>query len=239
MRDTSASSILIVSRFKRNQMTHWLIMLICALFASASARGEATRCPHANMVIHSADREENNAACETANNALDFLAAQGLDTTASVEIHLSTALPPPCSENSFGCYDHPKRRINMLVMSECLMRREWAEVPVSRALCHSFLAHEVGHAVAAANFLIPAPSVMAQEYLAYVTMFSTIPQRDREQLLSRLPGQGFDSTTQMSLIYYLLNPSRFGAEVYRHFLKLVDGRVFFKEILMGRTLNQD
>lgn len=214
-------------------------MLAFALFASVSAKGETTRCPHSNVMVHLADLNDNKTACETANSALDFLAVHGLNTTGSVEVYLVKELPPPCSQLSFGCYDQFNRRINMLVMSECLRRLTWVKVPVNRALCDGFLAHEVGHAVAAVNFLIPAPSVLAQEYFAAVTMFSTMPQKDREQLLNELPGQGFDSTTQMSLTYYLFNPSQFGAEVYRHFLNLDDGRVFFKEILIGKALNHD
>jgi len=65
-------------------------------------------------------------------------------------------------------------------------------------------------------------------------MFATMPPGQRERMLTRFPGQGFDSVDQMSVTYYLINPLRFGAEAYRHFLKLDNGKAFLKDMLSGR-----
>jgi hypothetical protein len=220
-------------------MTRWLAIFIFSLIASDFAHGDEWRCPHSNVVVHSTDRGDADAACEAASNALDFLAEQGLDTTGAVEVHLVSKLPMHCLGPSFGCYDHPNRRIYMLAFSACLKLRAWEELPLNRTLCKSLLTHEVAHAVAAANFSVPKPSLLAHEYLAYVTMLATMPSNQRERLLEQFPGQGFDSAAQMSVTFYLLNPLRFGTEAYRHFLKSSNGKAFIKEVLSGRVLSDE
>jgi len=217
-------------------MTRWLAIFIFALIAVDLAHGDEWRCPHSNVVIHLADRGDAEAACGSARNALDFLAANGLDTTGAVEVHLVSELPMSCLRSNFGCYDHPNRRIYMLIFSECLKLETWAELPLNSMLCNSLLTHEVAHAVAAANFLVPKPSILAHEYVAYVTMLATMPLKQRERVLGQFPGQGFDSADQMSTTFYLLNPFQFGVNAYRHFLKPGKGKVFLNDVLSGRVL---
>ena len=211
-------------------------IFIGALIAADFAHGDELRCPDSNVVVHSADRGDADAACEAAGEALGFLAAQGLDTTGAVEVHLVNKLPDMAGLSAFGCYDHPDRRVYMLVFSECLKQGTWSELPLDRTLFKSLLTHEVAHAVAAANFSVPKPGMLAHEYLAYVTMLATMPLRQRERMLGRFPGQGFDSPDQMSATFYLIDPFRFGAEAYRHFLKPGNGKAFIKEVLSGRVL---
>jgi hypothetical protein len=217
-------------------MTRWLAICIFALIAVDLAHGDEWRCPHSNVVIHLADRGDADAACGSARNALDFLAANGLDTTGAVEVHLVSELPMSCLRSNFGCYDHPNWRIYMLIFSECLKLKTWAELPLNSTLCNSLLTHEVAHAVAAANFLVPKPSMLAHEYVAYVTMLATMPSNQRERVLEQFPGEGFDSANQMSVTFYLLNPFQFGINAYRHFLKPGNGKVFLKDLLSGRVL---
>lgn len=220
-------------------MKHWLAIFIYALIASDFVHGDEWKCPQFNVVVHSTDSDDADAACEAARKALEFLATQGLDTTGSIEVRLVTALPMPCLQSGFGCYDQPNRRINMLIISECLKMRTWVELPLNPDLCESFLTHEVAHVVAAANFTAPKPSTLAQEYVANVTMVSTMSPRQRERLLEQLPGRGFDSADQMSTTYYQIDPARFSAEVYRHFIKPGNGKVFLQNVLSGMALNNE
>lgn len=124
----------------------------------------------------------------------------------------------------------------MLAFSECMKLRTWVELPLTRTLCKSLVTHEVAHAVAESNFSIPRPSMLAQEYFASVTMFATMPLKQREHILKQFPGRGFDTVDQMSTTFYLLNPAMFGAYAYRHFLKVSNGKVFLKRVLSGQIL---
>ena len=79
----------------------------------------------------------------------------------------------------------------------------------------SLVTHEVAHAVASCNFAIPEPPIQAQEYVAYVAMFSMMNPNLRERVLAENPGAGFDSQLEMNEIVYLFDPMRFGVEAYR------------------------
>lgn len=212
-----------------------VVAFLCVLLASGFATAAEFQCPHHNVVIYAADSSDVDYVCEAAGEAIGFLAENDFNTSRVVEVHLVKKLPAEASASSYGCYDHPHRRVYMLPYLDCLERGPWASLPMDPELYKSLLAHEVAHAVAAANFAIARPSMLAHEYLAYVTMFEIMAPDEREQLLNRLPGSGFDSVDQMSVTYYLMDPLRFGAESYRHFLKLEDQKNFLKEVLSGRV----
>lgn len=193
-------------------------------------------CIRSNVIVHSKDRDDADSACEAAIDAFDFLAQQGLETSMSVHVHLLSKLNSPCLEESFGCYDHTKLRIEILNLSECIKRRTWGSLPVSRRLCKSLLTHEVAHAVAASNFSMSRPNMLAQEYLAFVTMFATMPPKQRDSILEQFPGEGFDSVDQMSTAFYLMNPALFGLRSYQHFIKVHNKKAFLKAVLSGQIL---
>ena len=112
----------------------------------------------------------------------------------------------------------------------------WFNVPISRRLYRSLVAHEVAHAVAACNFTIPQPSIQAQEYIVYVTMFAAMEPELRACVLWQFPGEGDEGDWQMSTALYLLDPLRFGVQAYRHLSIPANGRDYLHAILAGHAL---
>ena len=208
---------------------------LCVLGATGFALAREVSCPHTNVTVISADDHDVGIACEAAREAVGFFAANSLDTSAPVKVRLVRELPDVAGSSSYGCYDHRSRTVCMLHFPECLERGPWANLAIDRTLYRSLLTHEVAHALADMNFTVQRPSALAHEYLAYVTMFATMPAGERERVLEQFPGTGFDSVNQMSVTYYLMNPLRFGAEAYRHFLKVGDQKTFLKNVLSGRV----
>lgn len=51
-----------------------------------------------------------------------------------------------------------------------------------------------------------------------------------------IAGEGYEGDWQMSTTIYLLDPVRFGAQAYRHFLKPGNRRDHLHAILAGRAL---
>ena len=199
----------------------------------------AWRCPQSAVTVHASDPAMAPAACEAAATALDFLQAQGLTTADPVEVHLMPQLPAPCVEHSFGCYEHALRRINMLTASACLAVKTLDGLALDPAVCNSLLAHEVAHAVAADNFTVHRPSLLAQEYVANVTMIASLPPAQRERLLALWHEAAFESADQISTTYYLMQPSRFSVKAYRHFMLQDDRPAFIQKVLTGELLGQD
>lgn len=124
----------------------------------------------------------------------------------------------------------------MLPYTEFRKQKTWFSVPIDRDLYRSFAAHETAHAVVASCFAIPRPTIQAKEYVAYVAMFATMSASLRARVLRAFPGNGFASEDQITAIFYMFDPMRFGAESYRHYMKSENGATFLQSVLAGKVL---
>ena len=198
---------------------------------------EGWRCAGTGLTVHGSDRTEVQGACDGAVDAARFLASLGLDTSTPGEIRLVKALPAiQGGAAAYGCKVKADDRIYVLNLSECRKLPLAADVPVDAAVHRGLVAHEVGHHIAAANFKVARPTIVAHEYIAYVTMFAALEPAARERLLARFPGEGFESAREIGLTVYLLDPNRFGAQAYRHFHRPGNGASFVEQVLSGHAL---
>jgi hypothetical protein len=222
--------------------------LVCTLAAPVYAESTGARtpaaarsvaemsCPNGNVTVFAQDREDARVACQGAADALRFLASQGLDVGEAIVIDVVEILPDTAEPLALGCYLDRERRVAVLAYAEARRRETWFGIPLDRSLYRSLVAHEVAHAVAACNFKPAQPSIQAHEYVAYVTMFATMAPGQREAVFARYPGDGYDDDAQMSSTIYLLDPLRFGVEVYRHFSRSENGRGYLQRVLEGKAL---
>ena len=221
---------------RRSAGRRWRCLLGGALLGLISVQAEETRCSADNIVVHSPEPEGARGICESARDAVAFLRDAGLDTSARIEIHVVDRLPAGVEPSAAGCYVHPERRVYLLSWAGFEALRGQAVTPLQY---RSLIAHEVAHAVAGCNFAVPKPTTAAQEYIAYVAMFSTMPAEARGRALEAFPGNGFDSEQQITTTLYLLAPQWFGAEAYRHYLKPGNGQAFLRKILAGEALGEE
>lgn len=217
-------------------MRHAAASLALALFGVTGAAQE--RCPSADAVVHASEPADLRAGCEGAAAAVKFLAANGFDTAQPLEIHFVEAMPESIPGPTLGCYVRAKRRIYMLNGSRCIGRVLSHGVVVDADLHTSLVAHEVAHWIAGRNFLA-RPSTVAQEYIAYVTMYESMKPGTRDRVMAQVPGSGFESEREITLTVYLLDPVRFGAQAYRHYLKPGKGAAFLGRVLKGQSLAAD
>lgn len=173
--------------------------------------------------------------CRGVLNSISFLASKGLSKESSFSIEATTALPERVGQSAAGCFLADRNRAYVLTYSEFKKKRTWFGVPVSRELYQSLSGHEAAHAIAACHFALSDPSIQAKEYIAYVTMFSTMPKKLRSEALRFLPGTGFSDVSRVSSFVYQFDPMQFGANSYRHFLSLSDGTAFLNDVLSGKV----
>jgi hypothetical protein len=216
-----------------------LVFLLGVNAGGPAAAAQYIACPGIDAHVEAGDSRDTEAGCRGAADAVAFLARHGLRTAVRIEIRFVDRLPAPASALAHGCYVPTEQRIYMLRFSACRALASHAGVPVDRALHRGLVAHEVAHRIAAANFAVPKPTVVAQEYIAYVTMIATMAPAARARLLERLPGSGFDSERQINATYYGFDPNRFGAEAYRHYLRPANGPAFIARVLAGQALTDD
>jgi hypothetical protein len=190
--------------------------------------------------IHSLEKEDAEAGCQGAADAVAFLAAFKLDTTAPVSVRILERLPDGLvSPTALGCEVRAERRVYMLTLTACRKQGLAPDLPVDRALYRSLIAHEVAHHLAAANFKVETPSLVAHEYIAYVTMFATMAPGQRDTILAHYPGEVWDNERGFNVTVYMMAPHFFGAQAYRHFMRLEDRQAFLERVLSGSALADD
>jgi hypothetical protein len=208
-----------------------------AVLSVPAAEADETLCQGMNVSVHALDAKDTETGCKGAADAVAFLAAQGFDATARVEIRFVDTIPGGLADAPwFGCYAKAEQRVYVLTFFASQTLRLAVDLPMDRAVHRSLVAHEVAHRIAASNFKLEKPTVVANEYIAYVTMFATIAADQRDHILARFPGHGFDTERQINLTMYLLSPQHFGAQAYRHFMRAENGQSFLQRVLAGRAL---
>ena len=216
---------------------------ICQYYSSENfpndrSLANETWCSELDVVVHSKDHEDALIACEGARDAIVFLKSHGLDVTGAIIIELLTELPAVVGGSAAGFCIESERRVLILAYSEFKKFETWFGVPVDRLLYRNAVSHEVAHVVASFNFTIPKPSILAKEYVAYITQFSTMEQELRDRVLSHFTGTAFEGDWQISTTLYMFDPMNFGIRAYLQFIKLIDGNEYLHSILNGETLSK-
>jgi len=213
------------------------LALFTALAFSATSPNAAQFACAENLRIH-CDRQTDvtEAVCDGAKAATAFLRNAGFDTSRSVTIKIVEYLPVSVDPNAIACYVHSERCVYLLAPATPLPPTGVTTGALRALRYRSRAAHEMAHAIAADNFRVQRPTIQAHEYIAYVTMFATMPEAARVRMLDGLPGEGFDNDQQISATLFLLAPNWFGAEAYRHYRSLDYGPAFLRRVLSGEAL---
>lgn len=194
-------------------------------------------CTAPNLQIVATSEDDAKAVCEGASRALWFLDEHGLNLREPVLVIVDHKLPESQSGSAAGVYLSASRQIHMLSFNAFQAFETWFHTPISRETYISLAAHEISHAITDSHFRVDKPSVHAREYLAYVTLFATMPTALREQMLLALPGSTPQDEVRLSLMVYLMDPMFFAAQSYRHFMSLSHPAQlnFLHAVLSGRV----
>lgn len=167
--------------------------------------------------------------------ARDFFAAHGFPMQRPIRIRLLSEAVEN-SANHIGIYDARAAQVELFDLPR-VRRATRANSPfgvaMDEALYVSFVVHEVAHAIADQHFVPDRPRLLAHEYIAYATQLSSIDEQLRTRILSRYPVQGFANLSELSSIYYGLDPNRFGVKAYLHFRDAPDRRQLLHGLLSG------
>lgn len=210
-----------------------------AFIGSVPAQAAGTpppRCPGSAIAVVGAVAADFQDICQGVGAARTFLAGLGLADEPVLTVEVTKTLPEEAGATAVGCYLQHRNRAYLKPYAAFRQEGTWFGVPVSRALYRALATHETAHAVAACHFRAPQPSIQAKEYVAYVTMFATMPAALRSRALKAMPGTGFADIGRVSSFVYLFDPMLFGANAYRHFLTLQDPAGFLRQVMAGEVL---
>ena len=217
-----------------------LTAFTCISAASQPQHSASSRpCPRSDVRVYAADARDVRDGCRGARAALEFLKPHTSKPIKNLTIEVHENLPAAASPTAVGAYLKECSCSMFVPYASFREQKTWFNLPVSRDLYRSLATHEAAHAVADHIFEIPSPTILAKEYVAYVTMFATMDPVLRARVLRALPGTGFASEDHISLVFYMFDPMRFGAESYRHYLKPENGAAFLQFVFAGKALSID
>jgi hypothetical protein len=210
------------------------MMLLSAVTTVAAGEHQ---CSDSVVVIHEHRLDVLTSVCDGAEAAVKFLRDAGFGVGEPITIEIVDRLPNEVVGHAVACYVDPEHRVYLLPPSRTGGLGRASVSSVDQFPYGSRVAHEVAHAIAAMNFDVSRPTMQAHEYIAYVTMFATMSTEVRSQVLGMLPGRGFETADQINATLFLLAPTWFGAEAFRHYRSLGDdGPGFLQRILKGQVL---
>ncbi|MBX3589632.1 MAG: hypothetical protein KF755_01865 [Burkholderiaceae bacterium] len=216
------------------------LLAVLAAFAVPAA-GRAMRCPGEPVATSGWSVPESERICAAAARALAFVRAAGQSPPASIEIRPLERRRRGDAAQPLGQYDAGSGVV-MLARYEAAVAASRAHapafgLPMSAELWDSFVAHEIAHAVAGANFTAaPARRAAAGEYFAAIVQLSTMPQALRRSILERYDTAAFGDAGEVTMLLYEMDPAVFAVKSYRHYVALGGGGPAFLAMLMREGL---
>lgn len=211
-----------------------MLVLLLSLASSSANSSELLTCSAPGVNVYSDQAKDGDLACQAVGSTLAFMQSIGfhVDTRFTIEL-VDHPLRLHGSEVT-GTYDSRHLYIKVPNFSQA-QRVAGRHLPFGMFMSHeiwqSFIAHEVAHAVAQANFQLAKPSIAAHEYIAYVVQLATLPKDTREDLLERFDNSPFRHERQINRVFLELDPEVFAVKAYRHYLAQPDPSVFFQRLL--------
>ena len=206
-----------------------------AAVAGEAATAGKTRCEGTRVGVHGGGRVDAVLICAGARDAFGFFEERRLNTAVDVDVEITKELPQKVAASAVGCYHPERKRVYVLPYAEFARRGDWFGVPIEPAMYRSLASHEIAHAVAACNFRDEQPSLAAVEYVGYVVMLSVMQPDLRSRVMAQNPGEGYDADLQINSTVYLMAPTRFAVESYRHFLRPENGTRYLRDVLAGKV----
>lgn len=211
--------------------------LVGVLSASGTLRAEDFVCAENGGHIIGRNSEDLRDACRAVVAISGFFKRTGLDAALNTEIRLvDDANEKILDGNEFGRFDGTKRQILILDFDSIVVRSKHAEPGLGRITTRdhwrSFIAHELAHAAVHAGCEMTCPSRAIHEYVAAVAQIDSLPESIRTALLRNYPDvDAFAQESEITEIYYALNPHYFAVKSYKHFRQLADAPAFFRRAL--------
>lgn len=104
---------------------------------------------------------------------------------------------------------------------------------MSPAIWGSYVIHELAHAASQKKFVPGVSICTANEYIAAVVQISTLPSGERKTIMRNYPEvAGFDKKEEITMAYYMLDPSKFMLNSYLHYSKPENGLKFIRRLFI-------
>lgn len=220
-----------------------IFIALILLSAPFSVYSVQINCKGKDIIVIAEGEADCEAVCDAVEIGGPFLESLDLPIPGGITIKLFKALPENAQHNSIGCYDRRSKEISVLNYEAALNASRQLpsafRVLMNRAIWQSFVIHELAHASSQNKFAQGLSICTATEYIACVVQLATLPNKDRENILSNyIYLSGFDYPAQITITFYALDPGAFSVNAYLHYSKPENGPRFIKKLLREGLPNE-
>lgn len=214
-----------------------LVTLLLTWIWPATLHAEQLFCTQHGILIEGYPNEDVNDACLAVKGAVPFFRVAGLSMPTNVLIRLvDHSSSPFLDDHEIGHYDGRLRAIVIrdfrTAAAQSLEAEPWLKLVPARDLWRSYIVHELTHAAIHADCKQNCPSRAMHEYIAAVSQLTALSPQSRSRLLDAYPDIGaFEEESEITEIYYALNPRQFAVKAYKHYQKLPDPQGFLRAVL--------
>lgn len=189
------------------------------------------------IVFQGVKLEDLEDGCEAARSAARIFESSGLSMPRNVIIAIADTPPAEfLGQGETGSYDGRQNAIRVLGYLSAVRATEGNDPGLgriaNRSHWRSYVAHELAHAAIHGDCSTACPSRAIHEYVAAIVQIASLPDDQRSVLLAPYADlEPFHQVSEISEIYYALNPHSFAVKSYKHYQKLSDPRTFLRSAL--------
>lgn len=211
-----------------------LLLLLWQAFPASAA---ALRCPDSLVVIQGKNSADVNDACKAVASLSDFLRHVGLAMPSGALIRIvGDRGPLALGPYELGNYDSRDNTIRVLGYDAAVKATRGNEAGIgrvtTRAKWRSFIVHELAHAAVHLGCDRTCPSRGVHECFAAVAQISSLPKRQVDALLAAAKDvDAYADFSEVSDIFYEINPHLFSMKCYKHYRRLSDPKRYFRHAL--------
>jgi len=216
------------------------LVLAAAIFLaclSGSISAKELQCEDRSVVIHGTEPQDVLDGCEAVKSAARFFVSLGLSIPEGVSIELMEVQHTSLlAAHETGNYDAQKNAIRILAYRAAVKATEANEQGLGRITkrthWRSYIVHELAHAAIHAGCGKACPSRAIHEYVAAVAQLASLPTEELGELLIPYRNlEPFQHLTEITEIYYAINPHYFAVKSYMHYQQQSDPGAFLRRVL--------
>lgn len=210
------------------------LLLYCLPVLNTHALENVQSCADSQVVVHYVNVNELQMACKTVSEVVALADKIGLKQELNITIAFVDALNINASGKALATFKPETMTIQVLTLE--MDRQQFAQDEILNRkidleLYKSILVHELAHAILWVNKGNQSIARELHEYFAYIIQFTLLPESYRNAIVTASDVRGFSSRDEITIEYYLLNPTRFAVNSYLHFLKNNEGWAYLKMML--------
>jgi len=216
----------------------YLPIFLALLFSASPLPAETTKvsCLDSKVIVFAETKTICENICDAVRLGDVFIKSIDLNLPDKLTITLFKELPKNGQHHSLGYYDSRSNEIRLLDFETALAASTQSQpsfgVMMSPTIWRSFIIHELAHAAAQKKFASGVSTCTASEYIAAVVQISTLPLAELKTIMRNYPEvAGFDKKEEITMAYYMLDPSKFMLNAYLHYSKPENGLKFIRRLL--------